>query len=59
MCWKNRVKITLLNNIFPKLEDVRMQGRRIKDGLVPSATLSSQGGKFFRGQFEDLAAGLL
>ena len=36
-----------------------MQGRRIKDGLVPSATLSSQGGKFFRGQFEDLAAGLL
>ena len=43
---------------FPKLEDKRMQGR-IKDGLVPSATLSSQGGKFFRGQFEDLAAGLL
>ena len=58
MCWQNRVKVTLLNNIFPKLEDVRMQGR-IKDGLVPSATLSSQGGKFFRGQFEDLAAGLL
>ena len=58
MCWKNRVKVTFLNNIFPKLEDVRMQGR-IKDGLVPSATLSSQGGKFFRGQFEDLAAGLL
>ena len=35
-----------------------MQGR-IKDGLVPSATLGSQGGKFFRGQFEDLAAGHL
>ena len=34
-----------------------MQGR-IKDGLVPSATLSSQGGKFLRGQFEDFLAGL-